>query len=135
MVIDMVQNATVLQLPSDVHMRPCDTMAKRPLPSASYRRFKLFKIFASDFGNVVMQKPACTDTFPAMVNEGEVHSVYKVVTRSSFQCKMATHKVSGCKWMLHHSVTRLHTNLVWELKERGISLIAYNCELYHLQCE
>ena len=45
----------------------------------------MFKISISDFGTVGMhrQKEVCADKFLAMVTEGVVHSVYKVVTRSS----------------------------------------------------
>ena len=41
-------NATVFQLPSEVHMRPCDTVAKRPLPGTFYGSSKMFKTSASD---------------------------------------------------------------------------------------
>ena len=62
-------------------MPTCDTVAKHPLPCASYRRFKMFKISASEFGTVSRHRQmwACTDEFLAMVTEGVVHSVYVTV--------------------------------------------------------
>ena len=61
-------------------------MPNRPLPSASYRSFKMFKISASDFGTVGerRQKRPCADNFVAMVTEAVVHGVYSVVARLSF---------------------------------------------------
>ena len=48
---------------------------------------------------------ACTDEFLAMVIEGVVHSVYKVVTQSSFSV-VRRHKVSESTWMFRHCDTR-----------------------------
>ena len=50
---------------------------------------------------------ACT---LAMVIEGLVPSVYKVMTRSSFGITWQ-HKASGDKWTFRHCVKRLHLNL------------------------
>ena len=69
---------------------PClqtyESVVNRPLPCASYRSFKMFKISASDFGTVGMhtRKQACADKFLATIIEGVVHGGYKVVTQSSF---------------------------------------------------
>ena len=49
MVIGVGQNAAVLQLPFEVPMAPYARVVKCPLPCVSYRRFKMFTIFASDF--------------------------------------------------------------------------------------
>ena len=67
-------------------MQTCKSMANCPLPCMSYRNFKMFKISASEFGSLHMRRRmrACTDEFLATVNEGVVHGVYKVVTRSVF---------------------------------------------------
>ena len=48
------------------------------------RSFKMFKISASKFCTMGMHRQirACADEFLAMATEGEVHGVYKVVTRS-----------------------------------------------------
>ena len=54
-VIGVGQNVPVLQLPSEVHMRLCDTVMKCPLPCTSYGGFKKTKISASEFGTVIMQ--------------------------------------------------------------------------------
>ena len=73
-------------------MRQYGTVAKRQFPCVSYRRFKILKISAFDCGTVSMrrQKLASADKFLAMVTEGVVHGVYKVLTRSVFRCNMAT---------------------------------------------
>ena len=69
----------------------------RPLSCKSYGSFKLFKISASDFSTMRMhtQFHACMYEFLTyiMVTEGVVHSVYKIVIRSSFGV-MRRHKVS-----------------------------------------
>ena len=97
-------------------VKPClldhKSVANCPLPCTSYGSFKLFKISTSDFRTVGMhrQKRACTDEFLAMVTEGVVHSVYKVVTWWSFGV-IWQEKANGGKWMFHHCVTRSHTNL------------------------
>ena len=44
--------AHVLQLPSEVLMRHCDTVVKYSLPCVSYRSFKMLKILASEFDTV-----------------------------------------------------------------------------------
>ena len=87
-------------------MRLCDTVLKSPLPCASYRSLKMYKISASEFGT----NWACADEFLATVTERVVHSVHKVVTRSSFGV-IWRHKVSGGKWKSRHSVTKSYTNL------------------------
>ena len=53
---------------------------------------------------------ACTDEFLAMVTEGVVHSVCKVVTRLSFGA-IRQHKASGGIWAYLHCDTRSHTDL------------------------
>ena len=53
---------------------------------------------------------AYADGFLAMVTEGVVHSMYKVVTLLYFGFTRQ-HKVSGGKWAFSHCVTRSHTNL------------------------
>ena len=80
------KNTPVLRLSSEIRMRPCDTVAKHPLPCASYGSFKMFNTSASEFGTVSMYRQirACTDEFLATVTEGVVHGVYKVMTQSSF---------------------------------------------------
>ena len=47
MVIGGGQNVPVLQLPLEVHMRPCDTEVKCLLPCVSYESVKLFKKYPS----------------------------------------------------------------------------------------
>ena len=46
----------------------------------------MFKISASEIGTVSMRRriPTCPDEFVAIVTEGLVRGVYKVVTRLSF---------------------------------------------------
>ena len=92
-------------------MQIFDTMAKGSLPCVSYTSFKMFKISASEFCtmNIRRHMQACVDEFLAMVTEGVVHAVYKVVTRSSFGVT-GRHKASGDKWTFHHCVTRWHTS-------------------------
>ena len=67
-------------------MRPCDRVAKRPLPCVLYGSFKMFIISAPDFLIVSMRKclQASTDEFLAAVSEVVIHSVYKVVSQPSF---------------------------------------------------
>ena len=69
--------------------------ANCPLPWVSLRSIELFEIFISDFGNVCMGRRflACTYEFLTMVTKGVVHSVHKVVIRSSFGA-IQRHKVS-----------------------------------------
>ena len=102
-------NACVLQLPSEVCMWTCNTVAKRLLPSTSYGSYEMFNISASEFCTVGMcrRMPVCADEFLAMVTEGVVHSV---VTLSSFGVAKR-HKVSGGKWTFRPCVTKSHTNL------------------------
>ena len=83
-------------------MQPCYTVATRPLPRTFYESFKTFKISASKFGILPTQMRACIVEFLAKVTECVVHSVYKVVTPSSFGVTQR-HKVSGGKWTFHHS--------------------------------
>ena len=54
-------------------MRPYDTVVKRPLPCASYGRFKMFKISTSEFGTVSMRRRirAYIDEFLATVTVAE----------------------------------------------------------------
>ena len=54
---------------------------------------------------------ACADEFLAMVTEGVIHGVCKVVTPWSFSI-IRQHKASGCKWMFCHCVTTSHRMLV-----------------------
>ena len=65
-------------------MAPCDRVAKHPLPCESHSCFQKFKISASEFSTVAMHKRFRAYEFLTMVTEGVVHSVRKVVTRSSF---------------------------------------------------
>ena len=83
MVIGVGLNAPVLQLPSEVCMRPCDTVTKCPLPCTFHRSFKMFTISTSEFGTMGYADECehVSDEFLAMVTEGVVHSVFKVVTR------------------------------------------------------
>ena len=64
-------------------MKPCDTVAKCPLPSAFYESFKIFNTSTFDFGTMSMyrQKRVCADKFLATVPEGVIHDVYKVLTQ------------------------------------------------------
>ena len=55
-VIFIRRYSPVLQLPSEVRMWPCDTVAKCPLPCTFYQSFKMFKISASEFGTVSMRR-------------------------------------------------------------------------------
>ena len=72
MVIGVRQNAPVLQLPSDVHMRTCDTVTSRPI---------------ADFITVTFRRYIIP-----MVTEDDVCGLYKVEIRSpigrtcSFDC-------------------------------------------------
>ena len=58
-------------------MPPCDTVVKRSLPCASYISFKMFKIYASEFGTIDMRRQvrACANEFLAIVTESVVHDV------------------------------------------------------------
>ena len=80
------QNSLVLQLSSEVRMQPCDTVAKCSIPCTFYGSFKMCKISASDCLSMSIRRsvPACADDFLAIVTEGVVHSVCKVVTQSSY---------------------------------------------------
>ena len=49
-------NVPVIGSLSDVYVRPCESVAKRPLPCESYRSFKQFKISTSDFDIVSMRR-------------------------------------------------------------------------------
>ena len=98
-VIGIGQNVPVLQPLSEVHMRTCDTVVKRPLSSTSCGNFRMFKISHSEFGTMGMHRwmGAYTDEFLTIVTEAVVHSVYKVVTWQSSSVTWP-HKVSGSKW-------------------------------------
>ena len=76
-------NVSVLGSPFKVHVRPCESLANRPLPWESYG---LLKISASDFDTVSMCRRfrAYAYEFLTMVSEGVVHGVHKVVIRLSF---------------------------------------------------
>ena len=76
-------------------MRPCEIVAKCPLPFAYYKSFKLFQISTSQFCTVGIHRRlwACTDEFLSRVTEGIVHGVHKVVTQSYFSVTHQ-HKVS-----------------------------------------
>ena len=95
-------------------MRLCDTVAKYALPCMAYGSFKMCKIslHISETMSMCRRTRACTDKFLAMVSEGVVHCVYKVVTWSSFGVTRR-HKASGGKWIFRHCVTILRTNLEW----------------------
>ena len=62
-------------------MRLCESVANHPLPYVSYASFEKFQISTSVFGTVSMSRRfcACTYEFLALVTEGVVHSVHKVV--------------------------------------------------------
>ena len=79
----------------------------RQLPCQSYESFKLFKISASDFGTISMRRQflARTYEFLTMVTEGVVHSVCKVVIRSSFGV-IQRHKVSEGIGLFHPTATK-----------------------------
>ena len=93
-------------------MWSCVAVVKCPLPCVSYGSFEMFKISASDFGTVGMHrcKQACADKFLATVTESVVHSIYKVLTWSSFGVTWQ-HKGSGGRWTFCHCGTRSHTTL------------------------
>ena len=79
-------NVPVLGLPSEVSVRPFESVANRPLPCKCYGSFILFKLSVSDFGTVGMHRQfcVCTYEFLTMVTEGVAHGVHKVMIRSSF---------------------------------------------------
>ena len=114
-------------------MQTCESLVNRLLPCRSYGSFEIFKISASEFGTVSMRRSfrACAYEFLNTVTEGVVHSVHKVVIRSSFGV-MWQHKASGGTWTFCHCDTRVHTNLGWYLKDRGVSPNAYNRKLHRL---
>ena len=84
-------------------MPPYDIVLKCPLPCTSYG-----KNSASEFGTMGMRKRVrvYTDECLDKLTEGVVN-----ITRV---------EVNGC---FANFVTRLHTNLGWYLKDRGISLV------------
>ena len=45
MVVYVGHNVKVFQLPSDVRMQACDTVAKHPISCACYGSFKMLKNF------------------------------------------------------------------------------------------
>ena len=114
-------------------MRTCDTVVGHPLPYASYRNFKMFKISVFEFGIVSMRSEmrSCADEFLATIIEGIVQGLYMVVTKLSFGV-IWRHKASGDKWIFRHCFTSLHTNLDWYLKDMGVSSNAYNRWLHAL---
>ena len=73
----------------------------------------MFKLSASDFQTMGMhrRKRGFADKFLAVVTEGVVHGVHKVVTRSPFGV-IWQHRPSGGKRPFRHSVTRSQMNLV-----------------------
>ena len=99
-----------------------NTVAKHPLPFASYGNCKMFKISDSEFRTMDIHRRmrACADEFLAMVAEGVVHGVYMVVTRQSISVTRQ-HKASGGKWTFCHCVTRSHTNVTQQLEDGGVS--------------
>ena len=52
--IGVEQSNSILQLPSEVHTRPSNTVVKCPLPGDYYESFKMFKISPSEFDTVSM---------------------------------------------------------------------------------
>ena len=98
-----------LQLPSEDCMRLCGTVVKRSLRSVFYGTFKMFKISASEFNTMGMNrwKLVCVDEFLTMVTEGVVHGVYKVMTLSSF----------GVTWLYKSSVGR--SRKIWRILGHG----------------
>ena len=89
-VIGVWRNAPVLQLPPEVRMRPCDRVAKRPLPCTSYRSCSKFPPLNFVPRACRRRMRACADEFLATVTEGVVHGVCKDVTQVVFQCNTAT---------------------------------------------
>ena len=89
-------------------------MANGPLPCVSYEVLKCLKFPPLNFVPWTCadnsEHAHCADEFLATVAEGVVHSVYKVVTRSSFSV-IRQHKASGGIWSFRHYDTRSHTNL------------------------
>ena len=64
-------------------MQPCNRMAKLSLLSTFYKSFKMSKLSSSEFGTMYMWRgmQACEDEFLAMVTEGVVCGVYKVMNQ------------------------------------------------------
>ena len=93
-------------------MRPCDTVAKLPLPCAFYKSFKMCKMSVSEFGSVGMRRrmDACTSEFLAVVTESVVHGEYNVVTRPSFSVTRNIRQVE-VNGRFANCVTISHTNL------------------------
>ena len=67
-------------------MRPCESLANRPLPCESRSCFQKFQISAHDCGTGSMRSRfrACMYEFMTTVTEGVVHGVHNVVIRLSF---------------------------------------------------
>ena len=85
---------------SEVCIRPCDTVTKVLLPRVTYGSFKRFKISSSGLLTMSMRRRmrACADEFLAMVTEGLVHGVRKVVTRSSFSVILPHNWATVAEW-------------------------------------
>ena len=48
-VIGLRENGAIIQLPSEVHLQPCDTVAKGPLPYTYFGDFEIFTISTSEY--------------------------------------------------------------------------------------
>ena len=72
-------------------MRPCESVANRPLPCASYQSFKIFEVSASEFSTVSMRRRfrTCAHEFLTTVTEGVVNGVHKSDS-VVFQCNTVT---------------------------------------------
>ena len=70
----------------------------------------MFKISASEFGTMGIRRQmrACTDEFLAMVTEGVVHSVQKVVTWSCFSVTWQVELVDISQ-LCHNFIYEPHT--------------------------
>ena len=77
-------------------------MAKHPLPCTFSVSSKMSKTSALNFVLCAFADESEHDEFLAMVTEGLVYCVYKVVSWSSFGVTWR-HKVSGSKWTFHLS--------------------------------
>ena len=84
-------NVPVLDSPSVVCMKPCESVAHRPLPCKSYQSFKIFEISASDFRTVSMHRQFCM--YDGVTDDVFFHNVHKVMIHSSFR-DTQLHKVS-----------------------------------------
>ena len=76
-------NIPVFGSPSEVAIRPCESVANHPIPREFFQSFTIVECLASNFSTVSMHRRfgTCAYQFFTMVTESVVHGVHKVVIR------------------------------------------------------